>query len=713
MQNGSKTRRCRSAKALHPSLRRVSWSFTGVRLSIELTPLEHRCRRRKQRCDGRLPCQLCAQRGLAETCRSVPTASSRALSSPRVIEQQRPTPPASANTEDAEAPEQGGVDRTSEPYFNAHSRLLASPNGRFMFLGDSANLFCLQLLRRLVSGRTPHSTFTEDPLRTSVVECLPNYDNGSWLEHCPSIPPVLTGDNVAYLVDQYVIGTEGILDMHETHESLLSAVQMCVSGMPMAHFPAPLCFLTLAIGAQVCPQDRDNLADDLFAYGRRLTVEHLMEEPSLPTVHAYNLITMYMLGACRRNGAFMQLGTSVRAAYALGLHVRASPGTFSPNDFARRERLWIATRTLDLFLSASLGRPPATIETRDTRAQADYSASLDLTALFERILTDIYARRVASARLVAAISAHHRTWSSRFGRDCAPAMSMGSRLSFKLLHLRIGYYWSIILLTRPFLIESVTVHAEQVKAGNRIRIVPCTDRDSSKTLVHACVDSAVKTVALLEPLIHSPDAPKRLPFVINAIFLSALVLGFGYYGDLFQVFRLCASITTAHSLLRRFSMFDAIAGRNASIISYLIEVCNAHQKMRNNDAMAVETNSISGLFGQIHDQDLNQKTATGNEEMSLDLAPPASTLPYTISTIPTPSGFPSLAIGSGTGQSLTQDNEPLASLGTMPFSGGNHTLDDITPLLSESNTFPFDDDLMSRTLWFESYDELGPIFEVG
>lgn len=140
----------------------------------------------------------------------------------------------------------------------------------------------------------------------------------------------------------------------------------------------------------------------------------LMEDPSLVMIQAHVLMTMYLLAGSRRNSAFMYLGTAIRAAYALGLHRSDISALYPPSECSTRERLWRAIRILDLFMSASLGRPSSTTETRDTPAQDNYSASNDLCFTFESILSTIYAKHMASSDALAWISQLHRGWASRF-----------------------------------------------------------------------------------------------------------------------------------------------------------------------------------------------------------------------------------------------------------------------------------------------------------
>ncbi|OAQ69226.1 C6 transcription factor [Pochonia chlamydosporia 170] len=163
------------------------------------------------------------------------------------------------------------------------------------------------------------------------------------------------------------------------------------------------------------------------------------------------------------------------------------------------------------------------------------------------------------------------------------------------------YYWTIMLLTRPFLIERVVAHVNQTMhqtAQQSEGLRPCALPDLSKTLVYACVNSAIKTIKLLEPLTQQPDLPGRLPLLINAAFHSALVVGFAHFGDLYLVFPLAKYIHVAHSILLKFAD-DPVASRNSTIIGYLMEVCQVHIEKRHAASMDVECEAIGKLFGQI------------------------------------------------------------------------------------------------------------------
>lgn len=56
----------------------------------------------------------------------------------------------------------------------------------------------------------------------------------------------------------------------------------------------------------------------------------MLEDPCLDMVRCFLLMAFYMLGACRRNAAFMYIGVAAKAASALGLHVTEQYHHFAP-----------------------------------------------------------------------------------------------------------------------------------------------------------------------------------------------------------------------------------------------------------------------------------------------------------------------------------------------------------------------------------------------
>ncbi|OAQ71959.1 C6 transcription factor [Pochonia chlamydosporia 170] len=494
------------------------------------------------------------------------------------------------------------------------SRLILDKKGRFMYLGDSANPSFLQSIRRLVRETQGPCPFVDDPLRPCMVEASPE-GAPAWLDagSDQNAAPTFTQDEAKHFASQYYLCTNGILDLFDKSvllDQVPQAVGRSAVALPLAK---PVVYLILAIGAQSSPKDLGEVAESCFNYGRYLAARYLMEDPSTLAVEAYLLITMYLLASSRRNAAFMHLGFAVRAAYALGLHLKPVSMRFTADEFRHRERIWKSLRSLDILSSAMLGRPPATKETRNTRSADDYSACSDLLSIMEDVLTNVYEQRQISAITLNRVASRQREWAAIFTRGLAtdnvePGDQIeGSSIpNIGLTHIKIVFHWTVMLLTRPFLSERVTAHARQAASGLQNASDSWTPAESSRVLAHACVNSAIRTLALLEPLIDAWDTPTRLPFSMSCVVHSALVIGLAHFGDMNQIFPLDKFMFTARSLLQRFSR-DAIASRNCTIIQLLHEACQAYSEKRHAATMDIEGQLISSLFGQLH------YTPPGNE----------------------------------------------------------------------------------------------------
>lgn len=78
----------------------------------------------------------------------------------------------------------------------------------------------------------------------------------------------------------------------------------------------------IAIGGQcrgLHPLDLE-YATKYFTRAQQIAFEGMLCDPSVHMIRIFLLMAFYMLGACRRNAAFMYLGVASKAAYALGLH---------------------------------------------------------------------------------------------------------------------------------------------------------------------------------------------------------------------------------------------------------------------------------------------------------------------------------------------------------------------------------------------------------
>ncbi|RKL15956.1 hypothetical protein BFJ63_vAg15560 [Fusarium oxysporum f. sp. narcissi] len=635
------------------------------------------CRRRKQRCDGNLPCGWCRRRRVVNECnfaRSPP----RPPSSPSSVESlpgnardpnqdqdqslqglesgsPAPDPVASRHSDRLEEsslpPNLHVINCFRTPPDPRLSRLFQDGHGNLMFMGDSANLSFLQVIRRLVCDSLGPHLFPDEPLWHLLVEAAPAAQS-DWIQEMANQPPLRpTVDKARCLIRWYSYATNSVLqlyDQRELNEMVSRWLQIEQDGRQQKATSAVL-FLVFAIGAQTCPGDQDDEAERYFNYGRFLAMSG---DLGISTIQANILITLYLLGASRKNAAYVYLGTAVRTSYVLGLHSHDVNVLFDPAEFTRREKLWTVLRILDLFMSASLGRPPSTLETRDTAAKENYSTANDIRYILEKILTDVYSKRKVSTHVLQRISERHRQWAERLPSglvfdEVSPGNFTevdGKKVhNIALLHVKEAYYWTIMLLTRPFLVENV---------------------------------------------------PKRLPLVVNSLFIAALVLGLAQFGDLDGMFPIEKGLAGAQALLGVLGRHDAVARSNLAAVTHLRAAGAIYLEERARRRMERQSHLISGLFGTVHGGSAPSQDPmmTENVTQRTDRSSEPS------GVLPTPATGSRDSCGQDVGNSLRlicSGTQPLMDLEAESFLSDLASVMDLTlpmslrPLMFDLGILPF------------------------
>jgi hypothetical protein len=238
------------------------------------------------------------------------------------------------------------------------ARLLCDPHGKLVFIGDCAPLSFFQTVRRLVTSLVDAHAFAPESSGYSALE-----NTSSW----PSVlssgaaPPPPTDADVDAAVTAYLEVTAGVIDLFDgarlRHDISTWAAQALSPGTGV-DVTSAVNFLVLAIGCS-----DDHAAQLYFSYAREVAFASLSGNLGVESIQAFVLSTLYMLSASQINGAFLFFGIAVRAAYSIGLHRTAVNSRFGPEAHRQRDRLWKSLRVVDLFLSTSMGRPPATSDT--------------------------------------------------------------------------------------------------------------------------------------------------------------------------------------------------------------------------------------------------------------------------------------------------------------------------------------------------------------
>jgi hypothetical protein len=535
------------------------------------------------------------------------------------------------------------------------ARLLRDGQGKFMYIGDSASLSFLQSVRRVVMSSIGRCEFTEDNSRHSMLEA---FQSNPSTQSGPLVTPP-SNEEAQRLARQFVLATSPLLDLFDLEEFHPRLANWVANPAGDEDTVSSIFYLVLAIGAQVSDLDQ-TVAEQYFGSGRQLAFSAFQETPSIHTIQSYILVSMYMLGACRRNGAFMNLGVALRAAYAVGIHRKDANALFCGRERRARERVWKSLRMMDLFLSASLGRPPATSDydhdiRDDTLAPGEAQrhltpdqqlsgAVISLCRIFEQILTDVYMKQVISINVAETISNQHRAWVRtlptilKMQTERPEHESMESSLA--AAHVLGSYYWSIILLTRPFLIYRV---AQYVKGKASSSSSSENQNGSSRIslFADACVYSALRGLDVVDDLSHCTSLPRRLPFLINSVFNCVIVLGAAFFADYDNLLPLEEGINKAERFLELFVPHDPHACRFFQITKYFRAAIAEYVSRRNRQWMKQRSKQVDQLFGQVGGSEDPSSTRPINAQSSASVAVSSPTSPHIISGGNTSSYMPS------------------------------------------------------------------------
>ena len=486
----------------------------------------------------------------------------------------------------------------------------------------------LQTIRRIVDNSIGPSSFTTDKLRHTLIEQSTTIRD----VRIDDDEPALELSNVLDLARQFFIACSGALDLFDS-SFIIEQIQIWVQDPKRSQWPnRSIFYLVLAIGAQARARGYadDHAAEHYFGLGRQYATTDLVDDPSLLTVQAFSMITWYMVTACRRNGALMNLGFAVQAAYSLGIHRHEANVVFGKEAAISRERAWKTLRACDLFLSASMGRPSTTsnidcnIPCRrhirpDNEEHADEYLRLDsamtrICMIFERILSEVYTKHAVSLELAGSISAQHREWTTELPEmlrvdglsrpDKRSAVDLTRILGSAIVVM--AYYYSIILLTRPFLTFRVSSY---IKTRSPWPEFPSESPDVT-TYSDACVDSAIKGIDVAHSVALINGMPKRLPLIINSVFISALSLGLAYFGDYdLRGWALETGMSQAITVFGHFGPFNPQSARYKQIIEYLRDAAAQYKEQRDNLLLHERTQQVRNVFGNVSTELDNENTS--------------------------------------------------------------------------------------------------------
>ncbi|EFQ36686.1 fungal specific transcription factor domain-containing protein [Colletotrichum graminicola M1.001] len=561
------------------------------------------CKARKVKCDGKLPCGYCLRRHRPSTCRYSPQQRRRAPAPTPGT----PSPSVHARVHDgqnyqAESRQSGSTNdllAEEETEVPREARLLCDAQGKLIFIGDCAPLSFFQTVRQLVNTRVDPQVFahqSENPPFRPPAHYSGSDEPGL---HLATIPEAIS---------TYHAVTSGLVDLFNHAHFVNELGSWAQQTHRLQDASSATFYLVLAIGYQSSDEDR---ASSYFEFARNIALTNLSGNINIPTIQSFILVTLYMLGSCQMNGAFLFFGIAVRAAYSVGIHRTEINSRFGPEVHRQRDRLWKSLRVLDLFLSTSMGRPPATSDVDCTvlyRAINDngyetfdlLNASAQIFLITEGIVVEVYSRRKVSYQLTEGISRQLRDWSMRWLQRLKDAVSISSTeddLSkiTGACQVLCSYYYAVILVSRPFLMYELHKRLADNSAGGFIGKTGIVSGKSK--LADACIDAASFMVDTLVNLTEREYLNGHMPLIVSWLFASSLILGVGLLGSFGRILE--KYTRNSIMVLEHFAKSDAHASQYSLIAKSLLNAALDYLEKKELQERTQRTESSSQLFGLV------------------------------------------------------------------------------------------------------------------
>ncbi|KAJ9637424.1 hypothetical protein H2204_004848 [Knufia peltigerae] len=427
-------------------------------------------------------------------------------------------------------------------------RMLLTSKGEKVYIGATASLSFLQFLREKVRQCIGSTDFTDGHSNNIMFEAE--------LEGDATMVVDEDLEESRPLIECFLEATSGILDVFSSSEVEMLWRQSCeipagsVSSSPSVEADLAPLYMAIAIGAQFrASSDADrHLASSYLRKVQKLAFEGMLYDTSLSMVRLFTLMAFYMMGACRRNTAAIYLGVASKAAVALGLHMTTARGGILDEEHRTRLRLWHSLRTLDTVANSILGRPGSLplvrvdyLEGSEANQIGNGNQTVQAVATACSLLDEII-QNLGGVNKIDILQAEEalvklRAWSRtlpvdlrRFPcHDSACATSADRQFAFGILHVSCVYYFTVILVTRPFLTVDLVGRLKPKPRYPSTHPADLVVASKVSKLSQVCLTSALYMAEICDKYASSCLLIGNFCFVKAWVFGAGLVLGFAIF----------------------------------------------------------------------------------------------------------------------------------------------------------------------------------------
>ncbi|KAI4627879.1 hypothetical protein J4E80_002014 [Alternaria sp. BMP 0032] len=510
------------------------------------------CHRRKQKCDGELPCFNCSRRDVASSCTYSDEAEARRRQTSRVaaiplnddISSENPTDTRTTSTRARNSP---------EPRDAQVGNLFRSRDAPSFF---GSSYFGPQAAAKIIEEPAPDLS---SGIRHAAASAQSFRDVGGPFSQIWDLLGLLPRNkaSVDRLVHVFLDELNWTIDAIHPQSFKLKYDEFWERKFGFDDYASidlrwlALLFIVLAYGVFLdCPHPKNGEVQRelqetslrfYWAARRAIVIAPTFYGESTDLVRAGLLVTRYLIHLRRVPEAWLTTSFAMRMAQAQGMHIDGERWRLSRKETETRRRLWSHLYTLDKTIALAIGRPFAIVDQQclvkratnvwlDDQPDEDTSAipelpmseptlsvynflAHDLAKIIGSIQERCFGLFTVSYDTVISLDHEIIDWEARlpdYYHLKTPVTSMDSThpfLYWNRLHLHSMYHFARVTLHRPYLLrQSIT---------NRFRY------SHDACISSACADLAMRIDYFQQPL------NDRLKWTLGPhhLFNSALVLG--------------------------------------------------------------------------------------------------------------------------------------------------------------------------------------------
>ncbi|EWY89672.1 hypothetical protein FOYG_10476 [Fusarium oxysporum NRRL 32931] len=485
-----------------------------------------------------------------------------------------------------------------------------SSEGENLSMGDSASLSFLDFLRHTFLCYMGPSPFTDKERAKAMLESSYPQASHDIAEDSPDSQ--LTLEEKRDYIQRFLVATTGIIYIYSPKQ-LLELLEETeerrgrsgASGLSQSCQKGAIIDLAIAVGGQGCRTSPKTLyhAQKHFDRGQKVAFEGMLLDPTGDLVAIFLLMSIYMVNACKRDGAFIYLGVATRVAHAIGLHLPESYRNLTPETHRFRLQVWKSLRILDIAFGAVLAQTPASSPRRGisnpsfsvpdgpepcTPEFTSMSACYGVCTILEQITYHLNNKQDTNLTSIKELLRQLRDWSSALPSsmtNCTVSSPMSPEQWWQTLGnfaVSAFYYYTVMLATRPILISCMLVKLKRLdRSDGAFGPYGTSDREA-KELAQVCVDAAVLLVETTRRTQSAGLLIQNMTLLKAWIFSACLIMAFSLFVEATLSERSTTLETEAalHSGIGIIRDLDRTSPQAHRYLDVLTELRNALQSYR-------------------------------------------------------------------------------------------------------------------------------------